>query len=117
MGSPLSHKHALAIVHKTYAAVGWHLYEERATDEEQALREQVSAAFRVLDVAVHGPCPAGFISLCEVCYLRYVPTEAPFVSLKGDYTSRNLCTECIERLKAEGTIDHMELWETGEALP
>jgi len=117
MSSSLSHKHALAIVHKAYAAVGWHLYEACATDEEQALREQVYAAFRVLDVAVHGPCPAGFLSLCEVCYLRYVPTEAPFVSLKGDYTSRNLCTQCIERLKAEGAIDHMEPWETGEALP
>src|SRR6266487_2802716 len=117
MGSPLSHKHALAIVHKTYAAVGWHLYEERATDEEQALREQVYAAFRVLDVAVHGPCPAGFLSLCEVCYLRYVPTEAPFVSLKGDYSSRSLCTACTQRLKAEGKTLRITDWKTGEVLP
>jgi hypothetical protein len=117
MGGALSRKHALALVHTAYAAVGWHLYEERATDEETALRELVYAAFRVLDAAVHGPCPPGLISLCEVCYLRYVPTEAPFVSLKGEYTSNHLCTRCLERLQAEGMVQCLEYWRTGEVQP
>lgn len=108
----MTRKEALAVLHKLYDVVGWHLYGEDVgasiTDEEKALREQIWDAFRVLDRAVYGEPPnSGFHNiLCEVCYLRYLHLGTThLVSLKGQITWKRCCAQCLEHLKAEGTME------------
>jgi hypothetical protein len=112
----LAPKEALAVLHKLNAAVGWRFYLPEATAEEQALREQIWTALHVLRLAIHGKAPLDTASvLCDVCSLRYVPIDNPFVFLKDDSGCHKApCTECLERLKAEGKIARIENWETGE---
>src|SRR6266581_4747941 len=95
---------AFSILHRLHDAVGYHLYDVSATEEEQALRKQILNAFRALCITVHGEAPLGCMpSLCDVCYLRYTPIANPLVSLKeGLVRSKSPCTECLEQLKAEG---------------
>jgi hypothetical protein len=108
----MTRKEALAVLHKLYDVVGWHLYGEDVgasiTDEEKALREQVWDAFRILDRATHGePLNYGFSSsLCEVCYLRYLHIGSNhLVYLKGHAICKRCCAQCLEHLKAEGKIE------------
>jgi len=111
----MTRKEALAVLHKLNAAVGNHLYADTATPEMKTLREQVYSALRLLDTALHGKAPAGFGSLCAVCYLHFVPTSSPWVFLKSKPdTLLDCCDTCIEQLKAEGKIERLENWETGE---
>ena len=113
----MTRKEALAVVHKVYEAGGVHIYSPDASHEAIVLREQIHVAFQVLDIAVHGKIPLGFGSLCDVCYLHYVPTDNPFVRLKGDSAIYAPCTQCLGRLKTEGKIESLEDWRTGEVTP
>ena len=118
----MTRKEALAVLYKLWAAEDWHMYDARASEEVKALRGSVRTAFSVLRTAIHGEKPPDAVSLCSICYLRYVPTASPFVYLKHDHlgipsTPQNVCAECIERLKAEGKIERLENWKTGEVIP
>ena len=118
----MTRKEALAVLHKLYDVVGWHLYGEDVgasiTDEEKALREQIWDAFRVLDRAVHGEPPNfGFSStLCEVCYLRYLHVGSNhLVYLKGQATCKRCCAQCLEHLRVEGKIERDLMEEERQA--
>ena len=114
----MTRKEALAVVQKVVKAVGWHLYEDHATEEEKILREQVYKALQLLTSLVHGkPCHDDMSSLCDVCFLRYVEIRSPFAIFKGETTRHSLCKACIQLLRAEGKIARLEDWETGEVTP
>jgi hypothetical protein len=116
--SAMTHKEALAVVNEVVARVIWHLYDPHATKEDERLRKQVSSALRILAVTVHGKPEIGFMpSLCDVCYLRYAEVESPFVTLKGEETSHSPCAACVERLQAEGKLECITNWATGEVIP
>jgi hypothetical protein len=110
---------ALAIFHHVYDAVGWHLYDASATEEEQLLRNQIGTAFRTLCTAIHGKAPMeSMSSLCDVCYLRYPLIATPLVRLKeSPHLSKASCAQCLEQLKAEGKLAEIIDWKTGEVTP
>jgi hypothetical protein len=113
----MTNEEALAIVHNVVARVGWHLYDQDATEEEELLRKQIYSALRILTVTVHGKPEIGFMSgLCDVCYLRYAEIESPFITLKGSTVSHSPCAACVERLQAEGKLERQENWKTGEVI-
>jgi hypothetical protein len=112
----MTRKEALALVYKFYDRLGFHLYDQQATPEDVVLRDQIWTALQGLQRSIHGEAPCGITnSLCQICYLCYVPIANPFVYLKGEpFSQKGICTECLERLKAEGKIDRIINWETGE---
>jgi hypothetical protein len=114
----MTRKEALAVVNEVVARVGHYLYDPHATEEEKLLQEQIYSALRILTVTIHGKPQIGFMSsLCDVCYLRYAEIESPFVTLKGKIPSYSPCTECVKRLQAEGKIECLTNWATGEVIP
>ena len=114
----MTRKEALAVVHNVVAHVDHYLYDPHATEEEKLLREQIYSALRILTVTIHGKPQIGFMSsLCDVCYLRYVEIESPFVTLKGKIRTHSPCTACVERLQAEGKLECITNWATGEVIP
>ncbi len=115
---------ALSILYRLNEAVGWHLHQASPPQEEQALRTLVWSALRTMCSTIHGEAPLTCSSsLCDVCYLRYVPLETPMVTLKpgtarGSTTlSKSPCSQCLEQLKAEGNLAEIINWETGEVTP
>jgi hypothetical protein len=107
----MTRKEALAILHKAYDAVGWHLYGENATEEAKALREQVPDAFRIFDVALYGEQASlrATGGLCHICYLR-MSMRQPLVCKKGRCCAEPCCTSCFEQLKAEQQLAYIEIW-------
>jgi hypothetical protein len=112
----MTRKEALAVLYKVKDAARPVLYSSQATDEIQLLRTQVYKALKILTTTVHGKAKLGDTGhLCEECYLHYVPVHAPFVFLRDEsHTTKDLCDECLERLKAEGKIERLENWATRE---
>jgi hypothetical protein len=112
----MTRKEALAILYKVKDAARTSLYSPYANEEMKLLGTQVYDALKVLTAIVHGKAKTTETGhLCEVCYLRYVPFNNPFVYLRDDPTvTKDLCGECLERLKAEGKIERLENWMTGE---
>ncbi|MBA2391419.1 MAG: hypothetical protein H0V70_01585 [Ktedonobacteraceae bacterium] len=114
----MTRKEALAVVNEVIARVSWHLYDQHATEEDERLRKQISSALRTLAVTVHGKPEIGFMSsLCDVCYLQYAEVASPFITLKGSITSHSPCAACVERLQAEGKLECITNWATGEVIP
>jgi hypothetical protein len=112
----MTRKEALAILYKVKDAARTSLYSPDANEETRLLGTQVYDALKVLTTAVHGKAKTTETGhLCEVCYLRYVPLKTPFVFLRDDpIANKDLCGECLERLKAEGKIERLENWMTRE---
>jgi hypothetical protein len=114
----MTRKEALAALHQLYARVGYHLFDEPSREENKVLQDKIWTALRILRHSIHGEAPSGYTDhLCEVCFLRYVHINSPFVFLKGDSIQKDLCTECLVRLKADGKVERVENWETGEVTP
>ncbi len=59
----MTHKEALAVVHKIVAKVNWHLYDAQVTEEEKMLREQIYTALRILTATIHREPLPGFMSI------------------------------------------------------
>src|SRR5689334_15850502 len=87
----MTRKQALAILHKAHDAVGWHLYGPDASEEERILRGQLSDAFRVLDLALHGK-EVHYRPLCEHCYLQLCPFDYIQVHIKEQFRTSPCCT-------------------------
>ncbi len=107
----MTRKEALAVLHKIYNAVGWHLLSDGVSEEEKALNKQAFAAFLTLDVALHGE-QAKYYSdgLCRLCYLR-MGMEGILVHAKGQSFREPCCTTCFEQLKTENKIESIAVWD------
>ena len=81
----LTRKEALVILYKVKDAALPLLFSSEATEELALLGTQVYEALNILTIAVHGEAKPGETKhLCGVCYLRYVPTNNPFVYLRAN---------------------------------
>jgi hypothetical protein len=103
-------KEALAALHKLYDAVSWQWFLPGASQESTALKEEVQAALRTLDIAIHGKqasCIGFGFGLCKICYLRY---SVYTVLLKEDPSSYAYpcCTACFRTLSVERRLERVE---------
>ncbi len=113
----MTRKEALAVLHKVFDTVGWHLYSENPSEEEKALGDQVYDAFRIFDVAAHGEKGRYQVTggLCHYCYLR-MSMDKPLVCKKGQRGQRYAdwaqpcCSSCFEQIKAEQQLAYIEVW-------